>query len=131
MILSRPTTLGSRSLGRWTSSFSTPLRRTRTAMELSHGSIWMSDAPAFTASMMTQSTSRMMSMSSSEVQVWRNWIVWELMARIVYTGESATGSRFMNFQKRTYQTGVTEERLNHFRETFRRVLSGRMVSAWL
>ena len=87
MILRRPTTLGCRSLGRWTSSLSTPLRRTRTAIELSQGSIWISDAPARTASTTTQSTSFTMSMSSSEVHDWRNWTVLELMRAWVYTGE--------------------------------------------
>ena len=68
------------SLGSGTSSLSTPLSRTRTATELSHGSMWMSEAPDLTASMMRQSTSRTVSMSSSDRQDWRNWMVWEVMA---------------------------------------------------
>jgi hypothetical protein len=44
--------------------------------------------------MMTLSTSFMMSMSSSELQVWRNWTVWELMAQFVYTDERSDGKRF-------------------------------------
>ena len=72
MTFRRPVILGRRSLGRWMSSLSTPLIRTRTAMLDSQGSMWMSLAPERTASMRTQSTSRTTSMSSSEGQAWRN-----------------------------------------------------------
>src|SRR5438128_1190687 len=50
MTLKRPEIFSINSSGRWTNSVSTPLSRMRTASVLSHGSIWMSLAPAEMAS---------------------------------------------------------------------------------